>query len=57
MDIHNKRNSNMKEPSTNTQAICKKKYHNKFHNDSHLLHYQELTNQFDFESQLTTKSH
>ena len=23
--IHNKRDSNMKEPSTNTQAICKKK--------------------------------
>jgi len=25
MDIHNRRDSNMKEPSTNTQAICKKK--------------------------------
>ena len=43
----------MKEPSTNTFAICKKKYHDKFNNNSHLLHYQEFTNQFDFESQLT----
>ena len=55
MDIHNKRDSNMKEPRTNIQAICKKKYHSKFHNKCNFLHYQKITNQFHFESQLTTK--
>ena len=29
--------------------------YNKFHNKSHLLHYYEITNQFDFESLLTAK--
>ena len=33
----------------------KKKYDNQFDNKCTLLHYQEITNQFDFESQLTIK--
>ena len=38
-----------------TGNLQKRKYYNKFHNKCNSLHYQEITNQFDFESQLTTK--
>jgi len=56
MHILNKRDSEMKEPWTNTQVICKKKYYHNFHNKCNLLHHQEISNQFDFESELTTKA-
>ena len=39
-----------REPSTNTRVSGKK-----LHNKSNLLHYQEIKNHFDFESQLKTK--
>jgi len=55
MDIKSKRDSNMREPSTNTQVNWKKKNATKLDNKSNLLHYQEMTNKFDFESQLTRK--
>ena len=37
------------------RQFARKKYHNKFNNKCNLLDYQEITNQFDFESQLTKR--
>jgi len=44
MDIHNKRDSNMKQPWMHTGNLSEKNYCNKFHNKCNLLHHQGIRN-------------
>ena len=54
MDINSKRLNHERAINKYTGELKEKNY-NKCHNKKNLLQYQEITNQFDVESQLTTK--